>query len=117
MCTYYIHRGLPCMLCLINVVVCVVNVMGFVGLRFHNASASTAVRHMSLKKFQNLFSGNTIIKSVRISSKAHIDFIDFYDEGEGRPFLSSFLRLQTSCSFETIPKAAHREVWIFGHTL
>ena len=78
--------------------------MGFVGLCFHNTLASTAMWHMSLKKFQNFFF-QKYNKSVCVSSKAHL--IDFYDEGEGRPFLFSFLRLQTSCSFETIPKAAH----------
>ena len=31
--------------------------------------------------------------------------IDFYDKGKGRPFLFSFLQLQTSCLF---PKAAHQ---------
>ena len=81
--------------------------MGFVGLCFHNVSASTAVQHISLKKFQKkIFQKYN--KSACFVKSIHWHLIDFYDEGKGRPFLFSFLGLQTSCSFETIPKAAHR---------
>ena len=47
--------------------------MGFVGLHFHNASASTAVGHISLKKFQIFPFFQKYNKSVCISSKAYID--------------------------------------------
>ena len=47
--------------------------MGFVGLHFHNALVSTAVQHISPKKFQKKKNFQKYNKSVHVSSKAYID--------------------------------------------
>ena len=91
--------------------------MGFVSLRFHNASAST--RHqrpcdtcLSKNPFflLSFFFRNAINLCV-FRQKHTLTPYRSWRRGWGKmPILFSLLRLQTSCSFGTFPKAAHRVV-------